>query len=86
VTYVPVFNGMHRFLPTLVRMHDFHVVEVPVGHRPRKFGRTKYGVHNRLWRGIADCLAVRWMRARAVSPVVATTSNSEGRTERKHHA
>jgi len=86
VADVPVFNGMHRFLPTLVRMHGFHVVEVPVGHRPRRYGRTKYGLHNRLWRGIADCLAVRWMQARAVNPVVAQTSLSTTAAERKNHA
>lgn len=86
VADVPVFNGMHRFLPTLVRMHGFAVVEVPVGHRPRQFGRTKYGVHNRLWRGIADCLAVRWMQARAVHPVVTSTSLAQGREERKNLA
>jgi glycosyltransferase involved in cell wall biosynthesis len=83
---VPVFNGMHRFLPTLVRMHGFVVVEVPVGHRPRRFGRTKYGVHNRLWRGIADCLAVRWMRSRAVHPVVRATTFASMDQERKHLA
>jgi glycosyltransferase involved in cell wall biosynthesis len=86
VADVPVFNGMHRFLPTLVRMHGFHVVEVPVGHRPRRFGRTKYGVNNRLWRGIADCVAVRWMKARAVHPVISSTSLSGNREERKHLA
>ena len=86
VADVPVFNGMHRFLPTLVRMHGFQVVEVPVGHRPRKYGRTKYGVNNRLWRGIADCLAVRWMQARAVHPVVASTSLTTASAERKNHA
>ncbi|HEX6791105.1 MAG TPA: glycosyltransferase family 2 protein [Candidatus Krumholzibacteria bacterium] len=83
---VPVFNGMHRFLPTLVRMHGFIVVEVPVGHRPRRYGRTKYGVHNRLWRGIADCLAVRWMQARAVHPVVKSTTFEAAQLERTHLA
>ena len=83
---VPVFNGMHRFLPTLVRMHGFTVIEVPVGHRPRRYGRTKYGVHNRLWRGIADCLAVRWMQSRAVHPVVKSTTFVAAADERKHLA
>ncbi|HET6348209.1 MAG TPA: glycosyltransferase family 2 protein [Candidatus Krumholzibacteria bacterium] len=83
---VPVFNGMHRFLPTLVRMNGYRVVEVPVGHRARRYGRTKYGVNNRLWRGIADCLAVRWMKARAVQPVITSTSLVRPHEERKHHA
>jgi glycosyltransferase involved in cell wall biosynthesis len=86
VVDVPVFNGMHRFLPSLVRMHGFTVIEVPVGHRPRRFGRTKYGVNNRLWRGIADCLAVRWMQARAVHPVVTSTSLAGSHEERKNLA
>jgi len=82
VADVPVFNGMHRFLPTLVRMHGFAVVEVPVAHRPRRYGRTKYGVNNRLWRGIADCFAVWWMRARAVHPEIASSSLGESQHER----
>jgi hypothetical protein len=61
-----VFNGMHRFLPTLLRVQGWSVVEIPVGHRPRIAGRSKYGVGNRMLRGIADCLAVRWFALRAV--------------------
>ena len=63
---LPVFNGMHRFLPTLLRIQGFRVVETEVHHRPRTAGTSKYGVGNRLWRGIADCLAMRWWRGRAV--------------------
>lgn len=63
---VPVFNGMHRFLPTLLRLQGFRVVEVPVGHRPRRAGESKYGVHDRLWRGLFDCLAMLWWRRRVV--------------------
>ncbi len=63
---VVVFNGMHRFLPTILRAQGFKVVELPVNHRPRRFGCSKYGIGNRLWRGILDCLAVRWYRRRAV--------------------
>lgn len=63
---VPVFNGMHRFLPTLLRGQGFRVEELPVKHRPRLHGLSKYGLHNRLWRGLRDCLGVRWYLARAV--------------------
>jgi glycosyltransferase involved in cell wall biosynthesis len=63
---LPVFNGMHRFLPTLLRMQGHRVVEIPVHHRPRSSGRSKYGIGNRMWRGIGDCLGVRWLRQRAV--------------------
>jgi len=59
-----LYTGMHRFLPTLMRMEGFQVVEMPVNHRARRFGRSKYGAMNRAFRGLADCLAVRWMSKR----------------------
>lgn len=65
-----VFRGMHRFLPTLVRMRGYRIVEMPVNHRPRTKGKTKYGVNNRLWVGLADTFAVRWMQKRLVHPRV----------------
>ncbi len=61
---IPVFNGMHRFLPTLLRMEGARVTQVPVNHRPRLHGQAKYGIGNRLWRGLADLFAVRWMQKR----------------------
>ena len=63
---LPLFNGMHRFLPTLVRMRGGGVTEVPVHHRPRRFGKTKYGMWNRVFRALVDALAVRWMQRRAL--------------------
>jgi glycosyltransferase involved in cell wall biosynthesis len=63
---VRLFTGMHRFLPTLVRMEGYDVMEMPVNHRPRRFGVSKYGAMNRAFRGLADCLAVRWMSRRAL--------------------
>lgn len=61
---VRLFTGMHRFLPTLVRYAGFKVVEMPVNHRARQFGVSKYGAMNRAFKGFADCLAVRWMSSR----------------------
>jgi dolichol-phosphate mannosyltransferase len=61
---VRLYTGMHRFLPTLVRYAGFKVVEMPVNHRARKFGVSKYGAMNRAFRGLADCFAVRWMGTR----------------------
>jgi len=61
---VRLFTGMHRFLPTLVRHAGFKVVEMPVNHRPRQYGISKYGAMNRAFRGLADCFAVRWMSSR----------------------
>lgn len=63
---VLVFNGMHRFLPTMLRLQGFKVVEMLVNHRPRTKGLSKYGVGNRAWRGVVDCFAMRWYRRRCV--------------------
>jgi dolichol-phosphate mannosyltransferase len=59
-----LYNGMHRFLPTLLRFEGARVVEVPVRHHPRSAGRSKYGISNRALVGLRDCFAVRWMRDR----------------------
>ena len=61
---VILFQGMHRFLPTLVRMQGYQVVEMAVNHRHRRFGQTKYGMWDRAWRGLVDCIAIRWMKSR----------------------
>jgi len=61
---LPVFNGMHRFLPTLLRLQGYGAEEILVNHRPRERGLSKYGVGNRVWRGIADCFAMRWYALR----------------------
>ena len=67
VDRVSLFTGMHRFLPTLVRYAGYNVVEMPVNHRPRQFGQSKYGAMNRAFRGLADCFAVRWMGKRMLN-------------------
>lgn len=64
---IRLYTGMHRFLPTLVRMHGYKVVEMPVNHRARQFGVSKYGAMNRAFRGLADCVAVRWMSKRVLT-------------------
>lgn len=61
---IPVWTGMHRFLPTLLRMEGARVAEVSVHHRPRLHGAPKYNIRNRVWRATADLLAVRWMQSR----------------------
>jgi glycosyltransferase involved in cell wall biosynthesis len=64
---VKLFEGMHRFLPTLLRLEGARVVEIPVNHRPRTRGTGKYGIGNRLFAGLRDLFAVRWMQSRAVT-------------------
>jgi dolichol-phosphate mannosyltransferase len=71
-----VFKGMHRFLTTLILMNGFSVIEVPVNHRNRKLGRSKYGINNRLWVGLADTFAVLWMKSRLVFPEIKDISNN----------
>ncbi len=61
---VPLFTGMHRFLPTLLAMAGARKTEIPVNHRPRLHGRPNYNISNRLWRALADLFAVRWMQRR----------------------
>jgi len=64
---IRLYNGLHRFMPTLAKMQGFSVREVPVSHRPRTRGKAKYGVFNRVFRAFADLLAVRWMKKRLLS-------------------
>jgi dolichol-phosphate mannosyltransferase len=65
---VPMFTGMHRFLPTLLKMAGARTTEIPVNHRPRLHGQPKYNISNRLWRALADLFAVRWMQKRWIDP------------------
>ncbi len=58
------FKGMHRFLPTLIKMEGFTVTEIPVTNNPRLAGHSHYGVWNRLFATFYDLLAVRWMKKR----------------------
>ena len=66
VERLQLFEGMHRFFPALAQMHGFTVTEVPVRHFPRAHGRTKYGIRNRLFKGLYDLVAVRWMMTRVL--------------------
>jgi dolichol-phosphate mannosyltransferase len=66
---LPNFDHMHRFLPALVMRQGGTVISVPVHHRPRERGTSKYGVHNRLWVGIIDLFGVAWLQRRVRLPV-----------------
>lgn len=59
-----MYKGMHRFLPTLLKMQGAKVTEVEIKHFPRKFGRSKYNIRNRLFRSLMDLLFVVWMKKR----------------------
>lgn len=66
LTALPRFDGMHRFLPTLIRLQGGLVAEVPVSHRPRRSGHSKYTARNRALEALRDALGVRWLRRRAL--------------------
>lgn len=61
------FDHMHRFLPALVQSNGGTVRAIPVNHRPRRCGRSKYGIRNRLWAGILDLVGVMWLTRRQLS-------------------
>ena len=61
---IKMYNGMHRFLPALFKIEGLRIVEVPVNHRERTKGKTKYNFFNRSFNTIADLAAVRWMKKR----------------------
>lgn len=75
IAEVRFFQGAHRFLPTLIRMEGFSLTEIPIGHAPRRAGRSHYGIWNRLFRSSADLLAVRWMKKRLLRYTVADRVN-----------
>jgi dolichol-phosphate mannosyltransferase len=75
VAELKFFKGMHRFLPTLVKMEGFTVTEIPISHHPRTSGATHYGISNRLFASLYDLLAVRWMKRRMFRYQIAESIN-----------
>jgi len=73
---------MHRFIPTLIKVRGFRVIQVPVNHRPRVHGKTKYGTWGRMVKGLADVYDVRWMKKNRINfqseLVVPALSKAEG--------
>jgi dolichol-phosphate mannosyltransferase len=66
---IPHFDHMHRFLPALFLMRGWRTVSVPVNHRPRRYGRSHYGLLDRLWIGTVDLAAVLWLKHRIIHTV-----------------
>jgi len=67
VRHLLPFNGLHRYIPALLGKAGMRIVEVPVNHRPRKHGRSKYTLRERAARGLYDLIGVRWLMARKIS-------------------
>ncbi len=66
-----LYRGLHRFIPTLLKMEGFTVSEIPVTNNPRLHGQSKYGVWNRLFKSFRDLLAIRWMKSRLLGYQIA---------------
>ena len=77
IGHVKFFNGAHRFLPTLIKMDGFSVVEVPVSSNPRFSGTSHYGVRNRLFKSFRDLLGVRWMKSRQLRYQIADSAKCD---------
>ncbi len=71
---LPHFNHLHRFMPALFHRAGVPIVNVPVNHRPRVRGSSKYGVGNRLWVGIVDLFGVMWLQRRPIDVPLADSS------------
>jgi glycosyltransferase involved in cell wall biosynthesis len=67
-----LYRGLHRFIPTLLKMEGYTVTEIPVSHNPRVHGQSKYGVWNRLFKSFRDLLAIRWMKSRVLGYQIET--------------
>jgi hypothetical protein len=83
-----LYQGLHRFLPTLLKMQGFRVTQVPVRHRPRLHGKTKYSTWGRMMKGLGDVMAVRWMKRNRIDfdgvleVVEAKSQKSEARSQK----
>jgi dolichol-phosphate mannosyltransferase len=76
VEHLVHFNGQHRFIAVMIRAAGLRIAECPVRHHPRAHGQSKYGIHNRLWRGLYDLFGVAWLRRRLV--VIAVEGDDDG--------
>jgi dolichol-phosphate mannosyltransferase len=78
VDKLKLYRGLHRFIPTLLKMEGFTVTEIPVINNPRLHGESKYGVWNRLFKSFRDLLAIRWMKSRLLNYKVIETADKRG--------
>src|SRR2546422_372375 len=75
---LPIFNGLHRFMPVLAQNAGARVKEIPVQHHPRAAGLSNYGIGNRLFRGIRDLIMVRWYLRRQIPKLPIETFSRAG--------
>lgn len=72
VEKLKLYRGLHRFIPTLLKMEGFTITEISVTNNPRLHGQSKYGVWNRLFKSFHDLLAIRWMKSRMLGYEIAS--------------
>lgn len=68
---IPMFNGLHRFLPAMVLLQNGKIKQIPVKHFPRIAGEAKYGLWNRLFGPLVDCFAYLWMKKKYINYSIA---------------
>lgn len=76
IPHLIAFDGQHRFFAVMVRAAGLRIAECPVRHHPRRHGSSKYGIHDRLWRGLYDLMGVAWLRRRYL--VIAVEGDERG--------
>ncbi|MCK5862629.1 MAG: glycosyltransferase family 2 protein [Candidatus Hydrogenedentes bacterium] len=75
VPHIIAFNGIHRFMGAILKAAEKSVTESVVNHHPRIYGKSKYGIGNRLWRGIYDLVGVTWLQRRYITPEIESESH-----------
>lgn len=85
VARLKLYRGLHRFIPTLLKMEGFTVTEIPVTNNPRLHGQSKYGVWNRLFKSFRDLLAIRWMKSRLLGYEIATELGRSAQVPEQSH-
>lgn len=68
---IPMFKGLHRFLPAMILLQNGSVLEVPVRHFPRIAGKANFGLWNRLFGPLMDCFAYLWMKKKYINYTIA---------------
>jgi len=71
---IPMFNGLHRFLPAMILLQDGKIKQVPIQHYPRIAGEAKYHLWNRLFGPLVDCFAYLWMKKKYINYNIQNTS------------
>jgi len=69
---IPMFKGLHRFLPAMILLQEGKVIQIPVRHFPRVAGIAKFGVWNRLLGPLLDCFAYLWMKKKYINYTIAS--------------